>query len=62
MPEKEMTEKEHKARHVYLHRALDELIADFIYHTQGLPSKTTLMEFMRWASEQKDNPTPVHPG
>ena len=54
---KQLTPEGHKARHKELHRALDELVADFIRHTQGLPSKTTLLTFMQWSSEQCENPT-----
>ena len=53
-----MNEEEHKARHVELHQKFDELLADFIGHTDGLPSKTTLMEFMTWSHEQTIHPTP----
>jgi hypothetical protein len=30
MSEREMTEEEHRQRHVQLHRAMDELFADYI--------------------------------
>lgn len=53
-----MNKEEHKARHVELHKSFDELLADFIDHTGGLPSKTTLMEFMNWSHEQTLEPTP----
>jgi hypothetical protein len=53
-----MIRSKHKKRHEDLHRKLDELVADFIRHTGKLPSDTTLMEFMVWSSEQKENPTP----
>lgn len=49
--------EEHIARHKELHNKLDELLADFINHTKKLPSKTTLMEFLTWSSEQTTNPT-----
>ena len=57
MPET-MTKEEHMARHKKLHGFLDELIADFITHTKELPSRTSLMDFMTWSSEQIANPTP----
>lgn len=47
-----MTDAEHKQRHLELHDMLDELIADFIEHTDKRPSKTTLSEFMQWSFEQ----------
>ncbi len=48
--------EEHKKKHEELHKALDELSADFINHTGKLPTKTTLMELMKWSSEQANNP------
>ena len=53
-----MNEEEHKARHVDLHGKFDELLADWIGHTGGLPSKTSLVEFMNWSHEQTIHPTP----
>lgn len=50
---------EHKERHVMLHGAIDELVADFIVHTRRRPSETTVMELMTWASEQRSNPTEI---
>lgn len=44
--------KEHKERHIKLHKYFDELLADFIDHTKKMPSKTTLMEFLTWSYEQ----------
>lgn len=56
-----MTRAEHIARHLELHRALDELLADFIRH-QPLDnfkslSETTLLEFLRWSCLQTIEPT-----
>lgn len=51
-----MTPKEHKQRHIKLHRALDELIVDFINHPQNLPSKTTVIELLRWSHQQTIRP------
>ncbi len=53
-----MTKEEHQARHVELHKKFDELLADFIGHTNSLPSQTSLMEFMTWSHEQTIHPTP----
>lgn len=47
----------HKSRHVELHAALDELVADFIRHTDRLPSKTPVIDLMVWAAEQAKEPT-----
>lgn len=50
---------EHKARHIELHRMLDELLADFLAHNPDkLPSTTPIMALLRWAHEQTLNPTP----
>jgi len=49
-----MTDSGHKKRHIELHNALDELVADFISSTKGLPSKTTVMELMQWSFEQTE--------
>ena len=46
----------HIARHQELHRAFDELLADFITHTGKLPSNTTLMEFLTWSYQQTIDP------
>lgn len=51
-PESKMTKAQHKKRHVELHKALDELAADFITDTSRLPSKTSVMELMLWSQEQ----------
>lgn len=53
------TPEEHQARHVELHRALDELMADFMRHTSRLASQTTVMDLLEWAHEQTVNPTEV---
>lgn len=52
-----MTLTEHTDRHKELHKCLDELVADFITYTNKLPSKTSLLELMKWSHEQTINPT-----
>ena len=52
-----MEVEEHIERHKELRKSLDELIADFIRHTKGLPSRTTVLELMSWSFEQTKNPT-----
>lgn len=47
----------HIKRHVDLHRALDELMADYVGHTRRLLGQTTMIEFMQWSYEQTLNPT-----
>lgn len=50
----------HRARHRYLHRMLDELVADWIRHTDGRPSKNSVLDLMKWANGQRDNPDGPH--
>lgn len=49
----------HKARHVELHKALDELFADFIRHNPDLHDYTTqpIMVLLKWSNQQQHNPT-----
>ena len=54
----------HQHRHVYLHRALDELVADWIRHTVHLGGDKTLttatiMDLMQWSYEQTQQPSVV---
>ena len=57
-----MTPEEHRARHRHLHKALDELIADYLDHQPierfRFLSETTVMELMEWSFQQTRNPTP----
>lgn len=52
-----MNKKQHKERHKLLHQHLDELLADFISQTYNLPSKTTVMDLVKWSHLQTINPT-----
>lgn len=49
---KGMTPKDHRAQHQKLHVSLDELVADWILHTQSLPSRATVLELMDWSARQ----------
>ena len=51
-----MEKEKHKLRHIKLHKMLDELIADFIRHTNKMPSTTTLHDLMVWSYEQTIEP------
>jgi hypothetical protein len=56
-----MNLEKHKKRHVKLHKALDELLADFMIHSCSkkpvlIQSISTLME---WSHSQCTNPTPM---
>ena len=55
MTEKYSTE-EHIQRHKELHQSLDELVADFITHTGKTPSRSTVMDLMKWSYEQTISP------
>jgi hypothetical protein len=48
----EVLENIHKDRHKLLHKEFDELVADFIQNTNKLPSKTKVIELMKWSFEQ----------
>jgi len=48
---------EHKEHHKRLHKAFDELLADFLRHTRKFPSKTSTLELAKWANEQTIEPT-----
>lgn len=49
--------KYHIERHIMLHKYLDELIADYIYHAGKLFSETNLLEIMEWSYQQIINPS-----
>jgi len=52
-----MTPEEHKARHVELRQALDELVVDWAAQTKSLPSKRSVIVLMQWAYRQAEDPT-----
>lgn len=52
-----MTPEEHKARHVELHEALDELVANWMLHTKYLPSQDSVMTLMKWSHAQTEAPS-----
>lgn len=54
-----MTSEEHKQRHIELHRYFDELLADWINHTNGLPSTATVLDLMEWSHSQTIEPTGI---
>lgn len=47
----------HADRHKKLHRALDELAADMIEQTGSLPSRTSVLDLMKWSHQQTVLPT-----
>lgn len=54
-----MTNEEHIKRHKELHKSLDELVADYIDHTDSTLSETNLMDFVQWSARETENPTEV---
>lgn len=56
-----MTDEEHRQRHQELHRALDELAADWMAHQPRgkLFSNSTILELVRWSFEQTREPSPA---
>ena len=57
-----LTPSEHRNRHIELHKALDELVADYIDHIplekphwKGLRG-TSIMTLMEWSFEQTQEP------
>lgn len=52
-----MKYQEHKKRHEELHKALDELVADYITHHQDSRlTGTTVMQLMEWSFKQTISP------
>ena len=52
-----MNLKEHKERHIQLHKSLDELCGDYIRHTEMLLSDVSLMDLIEWSHLQTLNPS-----
>ena len=51
-----MTREEHIEIHKNLHNNLDKLVADFITHTENLPTKTTIFTLLKWSFKQTTDP------
>lgn len=54
-----MSKAQYKERHGYLHKAFDELIADWIFATGNLPSRHSIMELIRWSAKQVKDPSKI---
>lgn len=52
-----MAEDAHRQRHVALHVALDELLADFIRHTSEPPLQRPIIDLIQWNYGQTLSPT-----
>jgi len=50
-------EKLHIERHRQLHKALDELAADFMDCTKRLVNETSVLELMQWSYQQTESST-----
>lgn len=55
-----MDKKDHIKLHIELHESLDKLIADFLFHTEGILSETTVFELLEWSFRQVTEPTEKH--
>ena len=57
---KRAVNERHRKRHVELHQALDELVADWAMHqplkSGKLFSNTTIMELIEWSYKQTQEP------
>ena len=51
-----MTKEDHIKRHLELHKALDELLADFIDHTKEPPLGRPIKDLMEWSHKQTTDP------
>lgn len=51
-----MTKRAHKRRHIKLHKFLDELLADFMLHSEGPILQRTIQELMQWSFDQTVEP------
>ena len=52
-----LTPKRHKQRHIRLHGALDELVADFVTHTEKSLGKATVLDLIQWSHKQTYSPS-----
>ena len=52
-----MNKKEHRLKHVALHQALDELLADYLLITGKMLSNSTIYDVMKWSNQQTIKPT-----
>jgi hypothetical protein len=51
-----LTEKEHQERHKFLHKCLDELVADYISNTLNSLTQSSIMDLMEWSARQTQIP------
>ena len=49
-----MTKGEHAERHKMLHKALDELAADWANEVKGVFSKASILDLMTWSAQETE--------
>lgn len=49
--------QQHIQQHLQLHAKLDELAADYVFHTGKLLGQSTIMELLQWSNEQTRHPS-----
>jgi len=54
-----LTFEEHRAHHIELHKALGELVGDWIRHTGKRPSQGTILDLLEWSAAEMVTPTPT---
>jgi hypothetical protein len=53
-------QKKHREHHIELHHAIDELVADFLWHNRKKHlGDTTVLELLQWSFDQTQKPTPT---
>lgn len=53
---KKITRAQHIKRHKELHKAFDELLADFIWHTKGPTLDRPIHDLIKWSYQQTIEP------
>ena len=51
-----MDEATHKAKHKELHKALDELVTDYLQNTGGRTSQRSVIDLIEWSHKQTLKP------
>lgn len=54
-----MDKIKHKKQHQELHKALDELAADYIIYTKKSLRDTNILELMEWSYQQTQSPEEI---
>ena len=59
---KPLTPEEHQKRHVELHRAIDELLADWLAHMPDASIDRAIIDLVQWSYKQTLSPHAVEEG